>query len=263
MTWQRYLIDWKNDKSQPMTHEEVDRDYAIGSLERGRMILKHTHLDVKDKKTLDVGIGSGGIACAFAEKGALIYGLDVNDYFINMSKQRFKDLNLKYERISKWKGGGFRIPYPDKFFDAIIATDTLHHAPKWKVFIKEINRVLKTNGYLFISEERRWFPFYVLQSPHDNLPFTMLLPKSIRVKIEKRIGMPTIDYYMFSFSWELRNELRKYLIKSKNIDSIKKEAFNKKHLPKIVWPIYNLMFIQMLCKKSLALEKLSWDAIPP
>lgn len=183
MTWEEYLNDWKNDKEFPMTHEDVDTSYAMDRINVGRDFLRLSNIDVRDKKILDVAVGSGGILCAFAEKGAKCYGLDVLDYFLDMSKARFKDMDLRYEFISKWEGSGNVIPYPDGFFNFIICTDTLHHVPNWKHLVKEMGRVLKTGGKMFISEERRWFPLYILKSPHDNMPLTVLMPSFMRAFI--------------------------------------------------------------------------------
>jgi ubiquinone/menaquinone biosynthesis C-methylase UbiE len=251
MSWQEKLVLWKNDKKQPMTCVDVDTSYAIDRINAGRMFLKLTRTNVRSKKVLDVAVGCGGILCAFAEAGAECYGLDVNSYFIDISKTRFKEMKLKHKEIKKWKGGGYGIPYPEDFFDFVICTDTLHHAPNRKHFIREICRVLKPGGKIFVSEERRWFPTYVLKSPHDNMPFTVLLPRSLRSWIEKNfLHLPSLDHYMYSFGFEIVNDFRKNGVTLKKIDGMKREAFNKKGFPKVIWPLYNLMFMQFIGVKN-------------
>jgi hypothetical protein len=63
MTWEKYLVDWKDDKKQPMTHPDIDISYAKGRLSLGRRFIKHLRMNLKDKKVLDVAVGSGGILC--------------------------------------------------------------------------------------------------------------------------------------------------------------------------------------------------------
>jgi ubiquinone/menaquinone biosynthesis C-methylase UbiE len=247
MPWEKYFNDWEYDEKQPMTHPDVDISYSRYRFEFGRRLVKHFKIDLKGKKVLDVAIGSGGILCAFAEAGAICYGLDVNDYFLNMSKQRFKDLGLKYVEIRKWGGGGYKIPYPNEYFDFVICTDTLEHAPKWKFFTREICRVLKKGGHTFVTAERRWFPYFVLKNPHDNMPFTILLPKRARAWIERNIlKLPPLDYHLFSWTWEIKNEFGKHGVKMKSFDNIKRQRFEETNYPKFLWKFYNLMFIHCL-----------------
>jgi ubiquinone/menaquinone biosynthesis C-methylase UbiE len=55
--------------------------------------------------------------------------------------------NLKVGNIYK------RLPYKNNFFDAIISTQTLHHGKITEIrkLIKEMKRILKPNGLVFIT----------------------------------------------------------------------------------------------------------------
>ncbi len=44
------------------------------------------------------------------------------------------------------------IQQPEETFDAVFVFGILHHVPKWKEAINELNRVIKKGGYLFIEE---------------------------------------------------------------------------------------------------------------
>ena len=249
--WKKHLSDWEHDKYQPMTHPDIDSSYAETRLDFGRSLVKSLKLDLKGKRVLDVAIGSGGILCAFAEAGAESHGLDVNDYFLNMSRARFGDMNLKYKRVAKWGGGGYEIPYPDNHFDFVICTDTLEHSPEWKFFTKEICRVLKDGGRTFVTAERRWFPYFVWRNPHDDMPFIILMPKKIRAWIETNIlHKPPLDYHLFSWSSEIKREFKKHGVQMKCFDKIKRERFNETCFPRCLWSLYNLMFIHLYGEKG-------------
>jgi len=247
MTWKDKLTLWEKDEIQPMVHKDIDRSYAIARIDVGRKFIKHSGIDLKNKKVLDVAVGCGGILCAFAEKGAKCYGLDVNYYFIEISKQRFKGMNLD-AKLRYWNG--VIIPYDDEYFNFVICTDTLEHVPDWRSFVKEICRVLKKGGHIFFSTERRWFPYFIWKDPHNDKPFVILLPKPMRDFIQSRIlGLPILDYHFFSRASEIKKEFKKYGVIMKDFDNIKRENFNKKNFPKWSWHIYNLMFIQLLGEK--------------
>jgi SAM-dependent methyltransferase len=45
--------------------------------------------------------------------------------------------------------------FPSEKFDAIFIFTVLHHIPKWREGLKEMNRILKPNGILFVDELNR------------------------------------------------------------------------------------------------------------
>lgn len=251
MSWEDKLDLWRNDERQPMTQPEVDKRYALNRFEFGRTLVRHLgFINFKNSKVLDTAIGSGGVLCAFAEAGADVYGIDVNDYFLEISRARFKDLGLDFEEIKKWEGAGYEIPYPDNCFDFVICTDTLEHVPDYRHFIEEISRVLKCGGHVFVSTERRWFPLFVLWNPHDGAPFTILLPRPIRKFIDEKIlKKPCLDYHWFSFFSEIRNEFMKHDIEMNPFDDIKNEAFGRWNFPEFLRWFYNLMMLHGLGRK--------------
>jgi len=253
MKWQDKLVLWKHDIKQPMTQPKVDVRYALGRLDFGKKIIKYLPVNIKGKKVLDVSVGTGGIACAFAESGARLYGIDVNNYFLEISKQRFNDLKLKPKQLKWWNGK--KIPYPKDFFDLIICTDTLEHVPDYKSFASEMARVLKKGGLAFITTEARYFPLFILWNPHDGLPLTILFPRFVRKFIdEKVIGKPCADYHWFTGFNEVKNLFEKHNIQLGKFDYIKIEGFNKLKkkykLPEFLRGLYNLMMIQCLGGKK-------------
>jgi ubiquinone/menaquinone biosynthesis C-methylase UbiE len=55
-----------------------------------------------------------------------------------------------------------KIPYSDGFFDAILVFEVLEHIKNIDHIMKEIERVLKPNGYVFASTPNiNWFPFRI------------------------------------------------------------------------------------------------------
>jgi len=105
----------------------------------------------KVKRVLDLGCGSGRHVVYLAKHGFEVYGFDLSKEGIRLAKQWLKEKNLK----AKLKVGDMnkKFPYRDKFFDAIICVQVLHHntARKIKKVISEIYRVLKPSGYLFVT----------------------------------------------------------------------------------------------------------------
>jgi len=250
MTYEDKLHLWLD---KDATQYEVDKRYALSRYKFGYDIVKYFPTKLKNKKILDVSVGTGGIACAFSEAGALVHGLDVKKYFIEISKQRFKDMKLKFQEIKLWNGN--RIPYHNKFFDVVICTDTMEHVPDYELLSSEISRVLKKDGLLFFTTECRFFPLFILWNPHDGIPFTILMPRFIRKFIDEKIlSKPCLDYHWFSSFTEVKNLFKKYNIYMKKFDYLKKESFNKLkkkyRLPEFLRGFYNLMMIHCLGAKK-------------
>jgi len=103
------------------------------------------------KKVLDLGCGSGRHLVFLAKHGFDTYGIDIAKYGVSMSRNWLKEeelkANLKVCDIYK------KLPYKDNFFDAIVSTRTLHHEKIGKIrkLIKEMERILRKNGLIFIT----------------------------------------------------------------------------------------------------------------
>ena len=103
------------------------------------------------KRVLDLGCGSGRHVVYLAKNGFEVYGIDIAKSGIKIAKEWLKEeglkANLKVGDIYK------KLPYKDNFFDAIICIRTLNHGKiEWiRRCIKEMKRVLKPNGFIFVT----------------------------------------------------------------------------------------------------------------
>jgi len=106
------------------------------------------------KNVLDLGCGSGRHLVYLAKHNFNVWGIDIAESGVNIAKNWLKEeglkANLKIGDIYK------RLPYPNNFFDAIISVQTLHHSriKKIRKLIKEIERILKPDGLIFITVRR-------------------------------------------------------------------------------------------------------------
>ena len=103
------------------------------------------------KRVLDLGCGTGRHVVYLAKHSFDVYGIDIAPEGIKITKKWLRKEGLKASlKVSDvYK----ELPYKDNFFDAIISTQALHHAKIGKIrkLIKEIERILKPGGLIFIT----------------------------------------------------------------------------------------------------------------
>ncbi len=101
--------------------------------------------DLQGKRVLDVGCGKGRFARIFQEQepAAEIWGVDISGEM------------LRYvpAGIHTRAGSMTELPFPDAWFDAAYATESLEHAVEIEKAVAEICRVVKDGGRIAIIDK--------------------------------------------------------------------------------------------------------------
>jgi SAM-dependent methyltransferase len=101
---------------------------------------------------LDVGCGTGRHTIHLAGRtGFRVYGFDFSPLAIESAKYELHRKGLSALLTVRSMTAPFE--YPDSFFDGVISTRVIGHAYSEQVkgIVREMNRVLKTGGYLFLQ----------------------------------------------------------------------------------------------------------------
>lgn len=119
---------------------------VIGDL-LGRKQVLDMLKDIKNKKILDSGCGSGYMARRLAKKGAKLWGCDTSKGMLSQAQnfESTENLGIQYKHANIIKTG-----YPNSFFDIIVSTGVLIANNKLNIekFFKETHRILKKDGKL-------------------------------------------------------------------------------------------------------------------
>jgi len=105
-------------------------------------------LEFFDGKTiLDCGFGGVGWALELylSGKSTKVYGIDINRNWVDVMEDRFKDYG---DRLNLQNGQLLNLPYDDNFFDCVHCHGVLHHVQNWESGLKELCRVVKSEGTL-------------------------------------------------------------------------------------------------------------------
>lgn len=161
---------------------------------------------------LDVGCGLG-LGLAFANQlGFELYATEFDEGAINFVKEHFE--------VNVFHGELLHAGYPDDHFDMIHISHVIEHVSDPIAYIKEMHRILKKGGVLYIatpdidSNLYRWyraFNLLKLSVPKviDGLEHTFIFPKITLRKLCEQQGFKTLNHRGISIMEKLSN-LRRY-----------------------------------------------------
>ncbi len=129
---------------------------------------------------LDLATGAGYVGFAIAEQcpDCSVTGVDIADEIISDNLKIIKEQSLTNIDFKLFNG----INFPDfkRDFEGVICRYALHHFPKIEVTLDEINKVLKNDGRVVISD--------AIRNEHDNEDF---INKFQEIKKDGHIRMYT------------------------------------------------------------------------
>ena len=109
-------------------------------------------LEVRENMNfLDIGCGTGwgiGQAARLIDFKGSFYGIDLSQKMIEKAQENFKD----YANFHFIKANSESIPLDDNFFDIVICTNSFHHYVHPDKAMKEIFRLLKHGGRIYILD---------------------------------------------------------------------------------------------------------------
>lgn len=122
---------------------------------RARIIFGN--LDLKGKeKVLEIGCGRGFYLKTLKSiwPDLEITGVDLNRKYLKRAKEFIGDL-----RVNLKEANATKLPFADKTFDRIIASEVLEHILEDEKAISEMYRVLKPGGIALITVPNKNYPF--------------------------------------------------------------------------------------------------------
>src|SRR3989338_2358543 len=150
---------------------------------------------VRGKKVMDVGFGSGGISMAFAKAGAIVSGVDVDPELKDIAERLFLAENIQAD-FKIYDGRSF--PYPDNFFNYVVYSSVLEHVSFPLDVLKEILRVLKPRGRVFISLPNKYYP----KETHTLAYFVSYMPRgwaNLYLRLLKRSPLEDDNLHFYSY----------------------------------------------------------------
>ena len=108
-----------------------------------------THIK-KGDRILDLGCSSGQSSIKAAKTAQKVVGVDFDESLLRLAKEtakREKIKNVEFRKVNLEKG----LKYKENSFDKIIFLDVLEHLVERDKILKDIKRVLKKDGLVFVG----------------------------------------------------------------------------------------------------------------
>ena len=117
-----------------------------------------TVLDIRGKRILEIGAGTGRDSFPLAREGALVYQLDYAYHSLFILKKLAQEGQVPTMILG---GDTFQLPFKDETFDVVFHQGLLEHfrKPHAERLLRENIRVLKRGGLLLVDVPQRYHPY--------------------------------------------------------------------------------------------------------
>lgn len=111
-----------------------------------------------EKKVLDLGCGDGNSTIKALKAGAYVTAIDISPRSIEFVKELAIKEGLS-DKLTALVADAQNLPFPGESFDIVIGGGILHHLTQFETALKEIKRVLKSDGHAVFHEPLGMNPF--------------------------------------------------------------------------------------------------------
>jgi 2-polyprenyl-3-methyl-5-hydroxy-6-metoxy-1,4-benzoquinol methylase len=179
------------------------------------------------KKVLEIGCAEGGLLDALNGIGMDVTGIELSEERANISKEKNPSLKVYVGDITNPK----LTDSISETFDMIVMREVIEHLPDKQTAFNNIDKLLKDNGYIFISFPPKRSPFaghqQIGQSILKAMPYLHTLPKTVLKHITNLFGEAPgyADEIKLHYSTGCTIHRFEFLCLLKRFISIKKDLF--------------------------------------
>ena len=168
-----------------------------------RVIEDMVPLRLVEGKVLDAGTGPGTLARDIARRfpQLQVYGIDLSADMIRLAHEHAKRERVE-ERVHFDVGDVAHLSYPDHSFDLVVSTISLHHWHELEQPLRELYRVLRPGGKLWIYDAR-FIKTEVVEKAQASTPFA---ETQLEYQLVRKGLWPFAIYRRFALQRELQGE---------------------------------------------------------
>jgi len=226
------LPNWKDLCQQRINEEEIYCSRYIDNIKNW------INIDFSKKNVLVVGSGTGGELVNFFLEGADVYGIEPYEPANEISRLKAKSIGFPETNIKS--GSAEDIDFEDRFFDFVYCYTVIEHVEDVAQSIKEMLRVVKPGGHLFIQAP----DYRQLYEGHYKLPLPMFLPIWFNKILLRIYGRPVdfLNTINKVNSKGIKNILDSHKILSMQIHPNREKRLSNRYIVKIIFFIQDLIY---------------------
>lgn len=119
-------------------------------------------------RLLEVGCGPAVMAPELLAMGFEVHGVDLSSEMVRRARQRIAGHPLE-KRCRFAVGDVERLPYPDGFFDAVLAMGVLEYLPTYERALRSVARVLRPGGIAVFTLPNRASAYHLARGAYQGL----------------------------------------------------------------------------------------------
>lgn len=187
-------------------------------------------------KILEVGCAEAGLLNELQKRGIEVHGIEISKERVDIALKKNPNLKIILGDITDKK----IITQLDKY-DLIIMREVIEHIKDKDSVFENLKKLLKSNGYLFITFPPKYSPFaghqQIAKSFLKFIPYLHLLPKFILISISKILNEKPdyVDEIKLHFSTGMVINKFEKLCKKYKFNSVEKDLY-------LFRPIYAFRF---------------------
>jgi len=216
------------------------------SIERGKFVASVIvkFISLEKLTILDLGSGEGGTSHVLFKQNSVVS--------FDISKIRLQRQNFPNSIISKVNGDASFLPFRDNQFDLIIIQDVIEHLIDKDQFVKEVDRILKKNGYVFLSTPNKYSILNLIADPHFGIPFLSIMSRKHSALTLKFLGRK--DYVRSDLAELLSLKMifdffNRYKISLNTVYAVEELLSGNKG---IIWSDFHLYLLRIIHKLHLS-----------
>jgi len=263
-------------KVNELYHNLISENYDVLYSEMFRQeakIWKKNFLPYLSQKNsitiLDIGTGTGFVPITIGNllrKNCVFICTDVSQKILKTAEKNIdKHFDCKFKFVKIESSDIFKLPLKDRSIDVVTINSVLHHIQDTEGFIKEIDRVLKPYGLIFIGHEPNryfyenkflWYNYKFMEIfTNFQVPIKKIAEKTHTIKILRKFyySLSSNKKKEFYYYKDICEKINKQLFKNKlitkpltpeQIGKITDVKVNEGFYPDLIFPDYKLEYFE-------------------
>ncbi len=219
MPTDKRTITWYNDFAKDYVKHVRDENNSVYHSFYEKPAMYSLLPELKGKKVISIGCGSGEDCNQLDQRGASVIGVDISDGLITIAKESYPDCEFQVMDMENLK-------LEDQSFDFAYSSLAIHYLQDWTKSLKEAYRILKPDSNYLFSCNHPIFSSMAYTLSNDKISESVLRRRKDKVANKVEITGNYVERRKMNFN--------EWVIWHKSLDEICSEISNAGFLIELI-----------------------------